>query len=396
MLADWAAIAIENAPCTADVRERRDELERAVAGSRPPRRSPRAAAARPTSSACSSWSSSAGARWSTPARPSSCCCWTGDRLVAAAAGEGGPETASALAPDRRLARRRRSCTRARPSASTTCSARSAWPTGAVGAETAPLVPLVYRGRRSACSCVFDRLDGRRLRRRGRAPAPGVRGQRRDRGRDGADGRRGAPRRARCGRAGAQPLGARAARRDAAGARRAAGAAERAARGRRRRRRSSGGDARRSSRSHAEIANLRALITELRPAALDELGLEAAIEGLGSRRRTSRRAGGRARGRSSPTARLDRELETAVYRLVQEALTNVGKHARADRVSVRVELDYEALRVEIRDDGLGFDTGSSADGFGLLGMRERVTSAGEVFDVTSQPGETVIRATPPAP
>ena len=62
----------------------------------------------------------------------------------------------------------------------------------------------------------------------------------------------------------------------------------------------------------------------------------------------------------------------------------------------MELDYETLRVEIRDDGLGFDPRSPADGFGLLGMRERVTLAGGELDVTSQPGETVIRATLPAP
>jgi signal transduction histidine kinase len=143
----------------------------------------------------------------------------------------------------------------------------------------------------------------------------------------------------------------------------------------------------------EIENLRTLITELRPAALDELGLEPALESL--TRRVATVEGLELDLTVEVGGRLDRELETTVYRLVQEALTNIGKHARADRVSVRVVLDYDALRVEIRDDGRGFDPRSPADGFGLLGMRERVTLAGGELDVTSQPGETVIRATLPA-
>jgi two-component system, NarL family, sensor histidine kinase DevS len=143
----------------------------------------------------------------------------------------------------------------------------------------------------------------------------------------------------------------------------------------------------------EIENLRTLITELRPAALDELGLEPALESL--TRRVATVQGLELDLSVDVDGRLDRELETTVYRLVQEALTNIGKHARADRVSVRVELDYDVLRVEIRDDGRGFDPQLPAEGFGLLGMRERVTLAGGELDVTSQPGETVIRATLPA-
>jgi signal transduction histidine kinase len=81
--------------------------------------------------------------------------------------------------------------------------------------------------------------------------------------------------------------------------------------------------------------------------------------------------------------------------VQEALTNIAKHARAERVGVRVALDDDAVRVEVRDDGRGFDPQTPADGFGLLGMRERVTLAGGELAVSSQPGETVVRATLPA-
>jgi signal transduction histidine kinase len=143
----------------------------------------------------------------------------------------------------------------------------------------------------------------------------------------------------------------------------------------------------------EIENLRTLITELRPAALDELGLEPALESL--TRRTATVQGFELDLAVDVGGRLDRDLETTGYRLVQEALTNIAKHARADRVSVRVELDFETLRIEVRDDGRGFDPDSPPEGFGLVGMRERVALAGGELEVTSQPGETVIRATLPA-
>jgi signal transduction histidine kinase len=143
----------------------------------------------------------------------------------------------------------------------------------------------------------------------------------------------------------------------------------------------------------EIENLRMLITELRPAALDELGLQPALESLTRRMATvegleldlSVEVGGR----------LDRDLETTVYRLVQEALTNIAKHARAERVGVHVELDYHGLHIEVRDDGRGFDPDAPPEGFGLVGMRERVALAGGELEVRSQPGATVVRATLPA-
>ncbi len=90
----------------------------------------------------------------------------------------------------------------------------------------------------------------------------------------------------------------------------------------------------------EIGNLRSIITELRPAALDELGLRTAIEALLDRHRAQ--SGLQIEGElelpgpSKGGERLDEDLESTVYRLVQEALTNVAKHARANHVRVAVD------------------------------------------------------------
>jgi signal transduction histidine kinase len=142
-----------------------------------------------------------------------------------------------------------------------------------------------------------------------------------------------------------------------------------------------------------IANLRALITDLRPASLDELGTQPAVEALIERVRThsglditldARLAyeGGRSGARHTP------ELEVAVYRIVQEALTNVVKHAGAERVSVAIadpDDDDGHVVVEVRDDGQGFDPDAAASGFGLLGMRERVALVRGELEVQSAPG-----------
>ena len=145
----------------------------------------------------------------------------------------------------------------------------------------------------------------------------------------------------------------------------------------------------------EIENLRAIITELRPAALDELGLRTAIEALLDRHREQ--SGFEIDGELSlpgpatpEEARLDAELETAVYRLVQEALTNVAKHARAETVAVSVAESDGELLVEVQDDGAGFDPEVSSDGFGLAGMRERVGLAGGTLSIDSGEQGTLVR------
>jgi len=143
----------------------------------------------------------------------------------------------------------------------------------------------------------------------------------------------------------------------------------------------------------EIANLRALITELRPAALDQLGLEAALEGLAQRSREVDGLEVDVR-LAVPSDALDPDVSTAVYRLVQEALTNVGRHARAQRVQVEVTQGAEGLEVCVADDGEGFDADAPTVGFGVAGMRERAALMGGRLELRSSPGATVVRAVLP--
>ena len=150
----------------------------------------------------------------------------------------------------------------------------------------------------------------------------------------------------------------------------------------------------------EIDKLRALITELRPAALDELGLMAAIEALTERSATTAGLDIKTDFALPETwgrERLDPELESTVYRLVQEALTNVVKHARAERVDLQVSMNEDAVTVTVRDDGIGFDPATTSEGFGLVGMRERLELIGGRVDISSAPGQgTEVRAELPVP
>ena len=145
---------------------------------------------------------------------------------------------------------------------------------------------------------------------------------------------------------------------------------------------------------AEIANLREIITDLRPSLLDDLGLVPAIEALVERRREDTleidshvALPGQAQGASG----LSPELETAIYRLVQEALTNVVKHAGATSVHVAVAVAGTDVTVEVHDDGRGFDMNERTAGFGLAGMRERVGLLGGTLSVNSGAEGTVVQA-----
>jgi signal transduction histidine kinase len=150
-------------------------------------------------------------------------------------------------------------------------------------------------------------------------------------------------------------------------------------------------------THREILNLRSLIAELRPAALDELGLGAAIETLSER---SAAAAGldvetSVGLRDNGAPRLARETETTVYRLVQEALTNAARHSGGTRVRVEVAELEELIDVAVTDDGHGFDPAATTPGFGLRGMRERVQLAGGSMRIDSSEAGSVVRARLPA-
>lgn len=139
----------------------------------------------------------------------------------------------------------------------------------------------------------------------------------------------------------------------------------------------------------DMDNLRALITDLRPGALDQLGIEPALIDLTERVGASgidldvnidlSFEQGRADRRLAP------DLETAIYRTVQEALTNVAKHAGADRAVVEVVEDGATVSVRIRDNGRGFDPHDETEGFGLLGMQERVELVDGHLTVDSSAG-----------
>jgi signal transduction histidine kinase len=154
-----------------------------------------------------------------------------------------------------------------------------------------------------------------------------------------------------------------------------------------------------SRLEQDIENLRAIITDLRPAALDELGLRAAIEALLDRHREQSALAVESRlgiPASRSGGRLPGGLETAVYRLVQEALTNVARHSGARTVVVAVGASHGELIVEVRDDGRGFDTDASAAGYGLAGIRERVALAGGTVQIDSDETGTALVARLPLP
>jgi len=145
---------------------------------------------------------------------------------------------------------------------------------------------------------------------------------------------------------------------------------------------------------SEIANLRKIIADLRPPLLEELGLIPAIEALLDRRRDEQLqidSDLRLLPRGVNGTILSRELEATAYRLVQEAVTNVVKHARASHVQVSLGPDQGGVLVEVKDDGEGFDVDARSPGFGLAGMRERVTLTGGVFSVQSDARGTVVRA-----
>jgi len=132
-----------------------------------------------------------------------------------------------------------------------------------------------------------------------------------------------------------------------------------------------------------VRSVRNLALLLRPSMLDDLGLVAALEWQG--REVSRTSETEVDVQSSGVSEdLPDDYKVTIYRLVQEALHNAVRHSGARNAQVRVEQDNERIRVQVTDDGRGFDPGRSR-GLGILGMEERVKRLGGTFSIDSQPG-----------
>jgi signal transduction histidine kinase len=143
-------------------------------------------------------------------------------------------------------------------------------------------------------------------------------------------------------------------------------------------------------------HLRHVGQELRPRLLDEVGLLAALDFLA--RGFAARHGISTDLQVRVPRRLPDPFSTALYRMTQEALTNIGRHARATRVRIRVVLKAKDVRCTIRDDGVGFDEAAVAGrggALGLFGMRERLETLGGVLTIRSVRGAgTLLIATIP--
>jgi signal transduction histidine kinase len=142
-----------------------------------------------------------------------------------------------------------------------------------------------------------------------------------------------------------------------------------------------------------LAEARALVAAFAPAGLDGSTLTDALRRLVGRFAAQTgidvdlQVGDGDDGGAVPAAGqpLSRAQEVVVLRTAQEALANVRRHARAHRVSVRLLVDEEGVRVEVGDDGIGFGTQAPGSGFGLAGIRSRVSEVGGRLDVDSSPG-----------
>ena len=133
-----------------------------------------------------------------------------------------------------------------------------------------------------------------------------------------------------------------------------------------------------------LHDVRRLAVELRPKALDDFGLTPALERL--RDTFSQQTGMRVELESRIRERLPADVETALYRIVQEALTNIVKHAQASTISIVLARKPGAVTALIEDDGRGFTRGDgSGEGLGLLGMGERLALLGGKLRIESTPG-----------
>ncbi|MGH9417567.1 MAG: histidine kinase [Terriglobales bacterium] len=142
---------------------------------------------------------------------------------------------------------------------------------------------------------------------------------------------------------------------------------------------------------SSVAELRRILAQLSPLLLDELGLEPALRLELRRLRLQQRWRTRFQFAAGPE-RLDRGLEILIYRVVLEGLRNIARHARAQRVWLRIAVADGRVGILLRDDGVGLPAGGGerviAGHFGLVGMRERVRLAGGALQLSSAPGQGV--------
>jgi signal transduction histidine kinase len=153
-----------------------------------------------------------------------------------------------------------------------------------------------------------------------------------------------------------------------------------------------------------LGRVRELSFELRPALLDDLGLVAALTWYAAR--FSERTGIRATvtGELPETEGIGRTVETACFRIVQEALTNTARYARASKASIHVERSNGVLKLTISDNGIGFAVdafvgpGRSTNALGLRGMEERASAVGGRVNIISEQGKgtQVILRVPTSP
>ena len=139
---------------------------------------------------------------------------------------------------------------------------------------------------------------------------------------------------------------------------------------------------------ASLEDVRRIALELRPEALDELGLVSALAVLGER--LAQRAGLTVEQDIDPSLPdLDPDVELVVYRVAQEALTNVARHARVDRARLRVSAEGESLTMEVSDDGRGLPA-DGQPGTGIRGMQERAGLIGGRLEVGGADGKSGCR------
>jgi len=136
---------------------------------------------------------------------------------------------------------------------------------------------------------------------------------------------------------------------------------------------------------AGIKTLRQVVTELRPNLLDDIGLEAAVRDHVKRFQHDTQIECKL-GLPEGEVKLNEGQSVTIFRIIQESLSNVAKHARASEVDIRFGQGGDSLLLRIKDNGIGFDPERKHQSFGLLGIKERALMIGGTATITSAPGE----------